>query len=197
MVTSSDNHGFDLNYNTGDDWDYNSEFDTLEKKVVVRDTDANRSNYTPHNNALYIATDTNEIHRGDGTNWNYFGSTEKPEQRLIQSPNGTPVTGLLENGDSIEISIPVADGDTLTVYRWGGYLMSDGTAPSGLDVELLDGGDTVQQSANTTNSQSTGGVASYTNSSGSQSIFKLRVSNSTGNNYTTDGVGGVFAYEVA
>ena len=116
---------------------------------------------------------------------------------VISSPNGHIPTALLEDTESAEISVPVADGETLTVKRWGGYKISDRTAPTGLDVQLLDGSDTVQASANTTDNRSSSGVASYTNSSGSLSIFKLRVDNATGTNYTTDGVGAVFGYEVA
>lgn len=87
----------------------------------------------------------------------------------------------LSDGDSIEIPIPVADGETLKVYRWGAYDASDYTAPTGLDVELVDGGDVVQTAANTTNNQdTTSPVASYTNSTGSVQVFKLRVKNDTG-----------------
>lgn len=116
---------------------------------------------------------------------------------VLASPNGHIPTALLEDGESAEISVPVSDGETLTVKRWGSYKISDGTAPTGLQVQLLDGSDTVQDSANTTDNRSSSGVASYINSSGSLSIFKLRVDNATGNNYTTAGVGAVFGYEVA
>lgn len=212
--------------------------DLLEERVTVTDTDTNRSNYTPYADASFIASDTGDVHIGDGTNWDYIGTLIDPSaaltveddaseqgavgtvdfgtgltatvssgeaavdvvrnpQWLIESPNGTPPTALLEAGDSVEISVPVDDGETLTVYRWGGYLISDGTAPTGLDVELLDGSDTVQASSNTADTHSTAGVASYTNSSGSTSIFKLRARNATGTDYVTDGVGAVFGYEVS
>jgi len=118
-------------------------------------------------------------------------------QDLVDSPNGHVPTALLEDTESVEISVPVPDGETLKVYRWGAYLLSDGTAPTGLQVQLLDGGDTVQASENTTNTENTSSpVASYGNATGSLSIFKLRVNNATGNAYTTDGVGGMFAYVV-
>jgi hypothetical protein len=118
---------------------------------------------------------------------------------LVDSPNGTPPIALLDDTESIEITVPVADGETLKVYRWGNYKIADGTAPTGLDVELLDGGDTVQASANVVDDESTdpaSPVASYQNASGSVSIFKLRSKNSTGNNYTSKGVGSHFAYIV-
>ncbi len=120
-------------------------------------------------------------------------------QELVDSPNGHIMSALLEDTEAAEISVPVPDGETLKVYRWGGYKIADGTAPTGLQVQLLDASDTVQSSANTVNSESTDPatpVSSYGNSSGSTSIFKLRVNNGTGNAYTTDGVGGIFGYLV-
>jgi len=118
-------------------------------------------------------------------------------QDLVDSPNGNVPTALLEDTESIEASVPVPHGESLKVYRWGAYKISDGTAPTGLQVQLLDGSDTVQASENTVNTEATGSpVASHGNGSGSLSIFKLRIDNGTGNAYTTDGVGGIFAYVV-
>ena len=125
-------------------------------------------------------------------------SVSKSEvQNLVDSPNGHVPTALLEDTESVEISVPVPDGENLKVYRWGAFKISDGTAPTGLQVQLLDGSDTVQASENTVNTENTSSpVASYGNATGSLSIFKLRVDNATGNAYTTDGVGGLFAYVV-
>jgi hypothetical protein len=120
-------------------------------------------------------------------------------EHLVDSPNGTPPIALLEDTESVEITVVVPDGETLKVYRWGGYKIADGTAPPGLRAELLDGGDTVQANENTTDTESTdpaSPIASHTNSSGSLSVFKLRAYNATGNSYTTDGVGSHFAYIV-
>jgi len=118
-------------------------------------------------------------------------------QNLVDSPNGNVPTALLEDTESVEISVPVSDGKTLKVYRWGAYKISDGTAPTGLQVQLLNGGDSIQASENTVDTESVSSpVASHGNATGSLSIFKLRVNNGTGNAYTTDGVGGIFAYVV-
>lgn len=78
MPTNSDNHGFELDYQAGDSWDYNDEFEALEERVEVRDTDANRSNYTPHAGAKYFCTDTDEVYLGDGAAWNYIGEISDP-----------------------------------------------------------------------------------------------------------------------
>jgi hypothetical protein len=120
-------------------------------------------------------------------------------EHLVDSPNGTPPIALLDDTESVEITVVVPDGETLKIYRWGVYKISDGTAPTGLRAELLDGDDTVQANDNTTDTESTdpaSPVASHINSSGAPSVFKLRVYNATGNNYTTDGVGSHFAYIV-
>jgi len=99
---------------------------------------------------------------------------------VVQNPDRLPAAEL-QGGESIEVPIPVADGETLEVYRWGAFDASDHTAPTGLDVELVDGGDVVQTAANTTNSQDTGApVASYQNTSGATQVFKLRAKNDSG-----------------
>lgn len=121
-----------------------------------------------------------------------------PAGLLANSPNGHIPSASLADTESAEISVLVPDGQTLTVYRWGVYKIADGTAPTGLEAQLLDGSDTVQASENTTDSENTSsGVASHSNSSGSASIFKLRADNDTGSDFTTDGVGAFFAYEVS
>ena len=110
-------------------------------------------------------------------------------ESVVNSPDMFQFTEL-DNGESTEIGIPVPSNATLAVYRWGGYRVSDHTAPTGLDMELLDGADTVQVAANTTdNSDLTTPVASHTNSSGSASLFNLRVQNDTGGAIDSPGVG--------
>jgi hypothetical protein len=115
---------------------------------------------------------------------------------VVDNPDRLPIAEL-EDGDSIELAIPVDDGEMLEVYRWGGFDVSDGLAPSGLDVELLDGDDTVRVSSNTSNEQDNRTpLASYENSSGSRSIFKLRAINTTGSVIDNPGVSAHFGYVV-
>jgi hypothetical protein len=45
----------------------------------------------------------------------------------------------LDDGDSYEIPVQVPNGHRLVVYRWGCYDANTNSAPSGLDVQLLDG----------------------------------------------------------
>lgn len=118
---------------------------------------------------------------------------------LVNSPNGHIMNAVLDDGDSAEISVPVLNGKTLEVFRWGGYKIADGTAPSSLKVQVKDGTDTVDASANTVNTQSTdpaSPVASVSNGSGSLSVFKMAVNNGTGSTIPDPGVGAVFGYRV-
>jgi len=68
----TDNH----NYNTpaigSSNWGspLNTNFEELDTDVEIRDTEANKSNYTPKDGALYRATDTGAVYQGDGSSWN-------------------------------------------------------------------------------------------------------------------------------
>lgn len=53
--------------NWDQDWYHN--FDTLDERVVARGIESDRTEYNPYENALYIATDTENIFRGTGTDW--------------------------------------------------------------------------------------------------------------------------------
>lgn len=98
----------------------------------------------------------------------------------------------LDDGESLEIPIRLLDGEPVGVRRWGAYKVADGTAPTGLDVEFLDGSDTVQASANTVEAEST---FNYTNGTGSPEVVKLRVINSTGSAINSPGVAAFFGWQ--
>ena len=119
---------------------------------------------------------------------------------LVEHPDRKQATEL-SDGDSHEIPVIVPAGATLEVYRWGGYDAEDLTAPTGLDVELVDSNDTVQESANTVDDQDTDApVASHENTSGSDQAFVLRCKNDTGDAIGDGdeerGVGMHFGYRV-
>lgn len=115
---------------------------------------------------------------------------------VVDHPDRPPIAELADT-ESIEIPIRVPDGSTLEVYRWGAFDVSDGSVPTGLAVELLDGADTVQASAETANSQDKSApVASHANGSGTVSIFKVRAYNGTGGGLNTPGVGCAFGFRV-
>ena len=115
----------------------------------------------------------------------------------VHNPERLPITEL-GDGESIEIPVRVSDGEMLRVHRWGAYDVADGTAPLGLNVELLDGNDTVQMSENTVDTHDDRtAVASHENTSGSTAVFKLRAKNTTGSAIDSPGVGAHFGYLVA
>jgi len=147
-----------------------------------------------------------EIQDETGTSYlfpsNPSSGTDVARFQDLPSDTGTDIQRFditaLDDTESREIPLRVDDTETLEVYRWGAFDASDGTAPTGLDVELVDGSDTVQASANTVNNQSTSTpVASFTNSSGSTSVFKLRVNNTTGSAINSPGVGANFGWQIA
>lgn len=121
-------------------------------------------------------------------------------QQVIDNPERQWSVELDEN-ESVEIQVYVEDGETLAVYRWGAYDGNSGTAPTGLNVELLDEDDTVQQQANTVDEfDSSDPVASLENISGDSQVFVLRAKNTTGSpigdGEDVRGVGAHFGYIV-
>lgn len=47
----------------------NENFDRLDRDVEIRDTEANKDNYEPRQGEKFLATDTNTVYFGDGTQW--------------------------------------------------------------------------------------------------------------------------------
>lgn len=108
MPTPTDNHNLDVGYVEGESWDYNDEFQTIEERLVVRDTEANLSNYTPHSAATFIATDTGAVYDGDGTNWN-AATRSYNEASVGSSPVQRPI---ISNGDATIYVDPVGGSDS-------------------------------------------------------------------------------------
>ncbi|WP_254535241.1 hypothetical protein [Halomarina litorea] len=116
-------------------------------------------------------------------------------QAVIDNPDPLPVSRLKDT-QSVEIAVPVPNGDTITVYRWGAFDASTGSAPTGLSAELVDDSDTVVASAETSDAWAHSGVASWTNNTGSFGVAKVRANNETGSDLTSPGVGGQFGFLV-
>jgi hypothetical protein len=51
----------------------NENFEQLDRDVEIRDTESNRSNYTPAIGAKFFATDSGATYTGDGDSWNLAG----------------------------------------------------------------------------------------------------------------------------
>lgn len=179
--------------------DVRDEADTV---IVALEADVDPTHPTVE--ILTFDTDANgvtnvEDHRdiGPAIGENLVGRTAIDYRDIVvDTPERLPIAEL-NDGESIELSIPVGDGETLKIYRWGAFDASDGTAPTGLNVELLDGVDTVQASVNTTDEENRElPVASYENNSGSMSVFNLRAKNDTGSVLDAPGVGSHFGFVV-
>ena len=72
----TDNHDYNIPAQGALDWHVplNENFESIDTDVEIRDTDANRSNYTPKAGAKYLATDTGDVYLGDGSAWQELGS---------------------------------------------------------------------------------------------------------------------------
>lgn len=68
----TDNHDYMVPDPGSEDWHLplNDNFRTFDTDIEIRDTASNRSNYDPKVGAKFLATDTEEIFVGDGSNWN-------------------------------------------------------------------------------------------------------------------------------
>lgn len=157
---------------------------------------------------------TFDFHVPEATNLTAYGNTPEIEShpssiadsltvkgwvdRLVENPNATVETDSLTNGSVLREPVLVEGGETIEVYRWGAYQVTDGTAPSGLDVELLDDSDTVVESATTPDTASTDPtdpIAWFQNpNTGAPEVYKLRVANNTGGDIASPGVAGAFSY---
>jgi hypothetical protein len=106
----------------------------------------------------------------------------------------------LDDGSSYEVPVQVPAGATLSVYRWGAYDANTSSAPSGLNVELLDENDTVEKSANTADTQQDSPIVELENTSDQRTVYILRAKNDTGDTLGGEddsrGVGMHFGYLV-
>lgn len=108
MPTYTQNHDFQL---FGDDekpWEHRSDFENLDTKLEIRDSDANKTNYTPKSGAKFVATDTGNRYRGTGTTWEIMPAPK--------SGNGA-----------------ITDGDGIDRQIW--VIPAGGTAPAGASAE--------------------------------------------------------------
>ena len=75
MPDKTPNHGLDRPDRGAQNWHnpLNRNFTRIDSKVEIRDSEQNRSQYDPANNAKFLATDTGSVYIGDGTEWNQIG----------------------------------------------------------------------------------------------------------------------------
>ena len=152
-----------------------------------------------------VVTDANEINFGTDLSVTDNGSGNVTVDSTASGGSGTTARSAefprseLQDGEALSIPVPIADGESITVTRWGAITSAD-TTPAGLTIQLTEPGGTVITEENT--ELTTGSsVASTTNSSGGVKTYRLRIANSTGSNFvdgnSPDSVLGSVSYEIS
>jgi hypothetical protein len=98
---------------------------------------------------------------------------------LIENPTKSGSINI-EDGEDFQFTRRVPDGSAFEVYTWGAY-NSDTGSVSNILIELVDGSGVAQRSDTTSGSQGrVDPIADLTNDTGSESTYKIRVTNNTG-----------------
>jgi len=100
-----------------------SGWSVLDKRLIARDTESNRTNYTPYQNALFRATDSGAWYVGDGSTWTLANSTVSALTADNASLGSASLSGSLttDSGttiwDSSNAHVPLAqlEADSITV----------------------------------------------------------------------------------
>jgi hypothetical protein len=116
----TDNHNYNEPSKGTTDWHVpiNSNWQDIDTDVEVRDTDANKSSYTPKAGAKFLATDTLKLYFGDGSSWN-----EQADLSQIGTGGGGNNTYLI-NQERVDYGSGLSDyligfkyGESGTQYR--------------------------------------------------------------------------------
>ncbi|GGL55831.1 hypothetical protein [Halocalculus aciditolerans] len=89
----TENHNYNTPAKGTLDWDVplNTNFESLDTDVEIRDTEANRDDYAPKEGAKYLSTDTGSVYLGDGDAWNELGTLRRVF--VSESEPADPVAG--------------------------------------------------------------------------------------------------------
>lgn len=112
MPEQTPNHGLEVGYVEDEAWDYNDEMQTLEEHVPVVDAEANRGNYEPYTNALFLAEDTNTVALGTGSLWNEIGEIVDPDDLEVGSHNHDDRYALIDHDHDGEYALTGHDHDS-------------------------------------------------------------------------------------
>lgn len=76
-MSETPNHGYNVPNRGVQDWNVplNENFQQYDTDIEIRDTESNRGNYEPKAGAKFLATDTERVYVGDGSNWQRMEST--------------------------------------------------------------------------------------------------------------------------
>lgn len=98
-MAPTNNHQYNTPAKGTADWDVplNDNFTSLDTDIEIRDQDANKGNYDPKSGAKFVATDTEAVYIGDGTNWNQLQTSGTEPNFDTLNSNG----GYLSIGDGL------------------------------------------------------------------------------------------------
>lgn len=98
MAEKTTNHELNLYEQGDDDWTHTPDMETIEERLIVRDSEENRTDYTPYVDALFFERDTGAWYIGDGTSWVLIGTIGKSS--TVEGINTTADhVGPLHQGD--------------------------------------------------------------------------------------------------
>lgn len=94
-MPQSDNHDYNVPSKGEANWHQplNENFRDFDIDIELRDTDGNKTNYTPKSDAKFLAIDTGRVYEGDGSNWN-----PKLAQYRYSAPSASGAAGNLVAG---------------------------------------------------------------------------------------------------
>lgn len=116
---------------TGWGAELNANFEDLDTDVEIRDTDANKGNYTPKDGAMYRATDTGAIYIGNGTSWVLADlEADSIKSNSVETDDAKLTTDFSSIGTSALSGQTFASGDDSWSVR--GYHTLVGTSATGI-----------------------------------------------------------------
>lgn len=88
MSDPTPNHGLSRPDRGKKNWHIplNENFTSIDSRLEIRDTEANRAEYTPVEGAKFLATDTGSVYVGDGTDWTIAGSISGSPGAVMAAP---------------------------------------------------------------------------------------------------------------
>lgn len=112
MAERTHNHGLNT-YEKGEtDWTHSPDMEALERRVAVRDVEANLANYVPYAGAKFEATDTEAVFYGTGEDWERASAAGRNQQLETVTVNSTATQALsIEGWRVIDVSNHGFPGD--------------------------------------------------------------------------------------
>jgi hypothetical protein len=93
VTSDTPNHNYNRPSQGTKNWhvSLNENFGEIDTDVEIRDEENKRSQYTPKQNAKFLATDTGAVYIGDGSEWHLLGSLDASAGNGGRTADGTVV----------------------------------------------------------------------------------------------------------